>query len=67
MCTHHTIINKLRTLLTELKARESNRERNKVDCGCNDPSRVGAEIRAAVQVEDHRELCAAIDGCDTTR
>jgi hypothetical protein len=50
-----------------LKARESNRERNKVDCGCNVPSRVGAEIRAAVQVEDHRELCATIDGCDTTR
>lgn len=67
MCTHLTIINKLRTLLTELKARESNRERNKVDCCCNVLSRVGAETQAAVQVEDHRELCASIDGCDTTR
>jgi hypothetical protein len=67
MCTHQTIINGLRTLLSELKARESNLDGDKENCGCDVPSRVGVKAQAAVQFEDHRELCASIDGCDTTR
>lgn len=66
MCSHHTIVNKLRTLLAELKARESYEERKNIGSG-NVVSQIEVERRPTEDLEDHRKWCASIDGCDTTR
>jgi hypothetical protein len=69
MCTHHSIITKLRTLLVELRDRESNlnSSRAECDCGCTEIPQVEEDSRAKQIVADHRALCASIEGCDTTR
>jgi hypothetical protein len=69
MCNHHYIITKLRTLLAELRDRESNLSSSpaECDCGCTESPQTEEDSRSEQIIADHRALCASIEGCDTTR
>lgn len=67
MCANCAFIDKLRSLLSEFHTRRENVESVEKDGGSAQLVDLELEHRSVDQVDDHRELCASIDGCDTTR
>lgn len=67
MCSHHLLIDKIRTFVRELQASQSNRDPGSNACGCTASPKTNEALRAIEQVQDHRDVCSSIDGCDTTR
>jgi hypothetical protein len=67
MCVNCAFIDKLRSLLSEFHSRRESAESVERDGGSAHLVDLELERRSVEQVYDHRELCASIEGCDTTR
>lgn len=67
MCSHSQIIARIRALLIELQARDVAKQH--VHCGCSRSALPQRESDPQVEnaAQDHRAVCASIDGCDPTR
>ena len=67
MCVNCAFIDKLRSLLSEFHTRKENVESVEKEGRSAHLVDLELERRSVDQVDDHRELCASIEGCDTTR